>query len=130
VRTAAGTAPAGAVVVAAGPWTSELVDPTGAWRPVGPLWGVNLELRLAQPPRHSLEEGGIQDLPHADGGLDPLFSLVTRDGVSALGSTFLSEQPDPGAVAPARLVADAVLGRPAAIAPELAAERFAQPGAG
>ena len=28
-----------------------------------PLWGVNVELRLAQPPRHAIEEGGIQDLP-------------------------------------------------------------------
>jgi glycine/D-amino acid oxidase-like deaminating enzyme len=101
VRTAAGTEPAGAVVVAAGPWTSALVDPTGAWRPIGPLWGVNVELRLAEPPRHSLEEGGIQDLPHADSGLDPLFSLVTRGGVSALGSTFLPEPPDPTEVAPA-----------------------------
>ena len=53
VRTAAGTEPAGAVVVAAGPWTSALVDPTGAWRPIAPLWGVNVELRLgaAAPPR-------------------------------------------------------------------------------
>jgi glycine/D-amino acid oxidase-like deaminating enzyme len=100
-RTAAGTEPAGAVVVAAGPWTSALVDPTGGWRPIGPLWGVNVELQLAQPPRHSLEEGGIQDLPHADSGLDPLFSLVTRGGLSALGSTFLPEQPEPTEVAPA-----------------------------
>jgi glycine/D-amino acid oxidase-like deaminating enzyme len=186
VRTAAGIDRAGAVVVAAGPWTSALVDPTGAWRPIGPLWGVNVELRLAQPPRHSLEEAGIKDLPHADSGLDPLFSLVTRSGLSALGSTFLPEQPEPAEVAPAlvergerfvpalagthvvsvracarpmsadgrpllgplpgveglfvaaghgpwgislgpgsaRLVADAVLGRPAAIPSELATARF------
>jgi D-hydroxyproline dehydrogenase subunit beta len=193
VRTATGTEPAGAVVVAAGPWTSTVLNPQvgvrpliEGWRPISPLWGVNVELRLAQPPRHSLEEGGIQDLPHADAGLPPLFSLVTRDGVSALGSTFLPEQPDPAEVAPAlvergarfvpalggthvvsvracarpmsadgrpllgalpeveglfvaaghgpwgislgpgsaRLVADAVLGRPVAIAPELDAARF------
>jgi glycine/D-amino acid oxidase-like deaminating enzyme len=186
VRTAGGEAPAGAVVVAAGPWSSALVDPTGEWRPVAPLWGVNVELRLAQPPRHAVEEGGIEDLIRADGGLSPLFSLVTREGVSALGSTFLSEKPEPTEVAPAlvergtrfvpalagthvvsvracarpmsidgrpllgplaateglfvaaghgpwgvslgpgsaRLVADAVLGRESAIAPELAAARF------
>ena len=188
VRSASGEAPAGAVVVAAGPWTSAVVDPTGAWRPIAPLWGVNVELRLTQPPRHAVEEGGIQDLQHADGGLANLFSLVTRDGVSALGSTFLPEQPEPTEVAPellergarfvpelggthvvsvracarpmsadgrpllgplldglfvaaghgpwgislgpgsARLVADAVLGRPAEIPPELAAARF-QPAA-
>ena len=49
VRTPTGeTEPAGAVVVAAGPWSSALVDPTGAWRPVAPLWGVNVELRLSR----------------------------------------------------------------------------------
>ena len=192
VRTAAGTEPAGAVVVAAGPWTSALIAQPGVrslregWRPITALWGVNVELRLAQPPRHAIEEGGIEELQHADGGLGPMFSLVTRDGVSALGSTFLAEQPEPAAVAPAlvergarfvpalggtqvvsvracarpmsvdgrpllgpltgtaglfvaaghgpwgislgpgsaRLVADAVLGRPVAIAPEIAAARF------
>ena len=194
VRTATGTEPAGAVVVAAGPWTSALIGnartgvrlmPEGRL-PITALWGVNVELRLARPPRHAVEEGGIQDLQHADGELGPLFSLVTRDGVSALGSTFLSEQPEPADVAPAlvargtrfvpalggthvvsvracarpmsadgrpllgpvtgiaglfvaaghgpwgislgpgsaRLVADAVLGRPAAIARELATARF------
>jgi glycine oxidase len=193
VRTPAGTEAAGAVVVAAGPWTSPLINPQPGvrpqlegWRPISPRWGVNVELRLAQPPRHSLEEGGVEALPHADSGLDPLFSLITRNGVSALGSTFLPEQPEPAEVAPAlvargerfvpalggahvvsiracarpmsadgrpllgplpgveglfvaaghgpwgislgpgsaRLVADAVLGRPVAIAPELATARF------
>ena len=103
VRTTAGELPAGAVVVAAGPWTSALVDPTGAWRPIAPLWGVNVEVQLAQPPRHAVEEGGIQDLQHADDALDLLFSLVTREGRSALGSTFLAERPEPGEVAPALL---------------------------
>ena len=100
VRTSGGEEPAGAVVVAAGPWSSAVVDPTGAWRPVGPLWGVNVELRLSNPPRHSLEEGGIEALM-TEGTLGPLFSLVTRNGVSALGSTFLPEQPEPAEVAPA-----------------------------
>jgi D-hydroxyproline dehydrogenase subunit beta len=184
VRTARGEEPAGAVVVAAGPWSSALLDPTGAWRPVAPMWGVNVELRLTEPPRHSVEEGGVEALLSGADVLGPLFSLVTRDGLSALGSTFLAEQPDPAEVAPAlvergsrfvpalagthmvslracarpmsadgrpllgpladnlfvatghgpwgvslgpgsaRLVADAVLGRAPAIAPELAATRF------
>ena len=92
--------PSGAVVVAAGPWSSALVDPTGGWRPVAPLWGVNVELRLNVAPRHALEEGGIEDLMTEEGVLGPLFSLVTRQGVSALGSTFLPEQPEPSEVAP------------------------------
>ncbi len=187
VRTAGGEAPAGAVVVAAGPWTPALVDPAGRWRPIAPAWGVNVELRLAQPPRHALEEAGVEDLLGPGGAPGVLFSLVTREGASALGSTFFPERPEPGEVAPAvvergarfipalggtrvvsvracarpmsedgrpllgplpgaaeglfvaaghgpwgislgpgsaRLVADAVLGRPPAIAPELAGARF------
>ena len=92
--------PAGAVVVAAGPWTPELVDPTGAWRPITPLWGVNVEVRLAAPPRHALEESGIDQLIATRGEPPPLFSLVTAAGVSSLGSTFLADEPDPDALAP------------------------------
>jgi glycine/D-amino acid oxidase-like deaminating enzyme len=99
VRTSGGEEAAGAVVVAAGPWSSALVDPTGGWRPVAPLWGVNVEMRLSRPPRHALEESGIKDLM-TEGTIAPLFSLVTRGGVSALGSTFLTEQPEPAEVAP------------------------------
>jgi D-hydroxyproline dehydrogenase subunit beta len=101
VRTPGGEEPAGAVVVAAGPWSAPLVDPTGGWRPVAPSWGVTVELRLSRPPRHSLEEAGIEDLLTEAGAPGPLFSIVTRDGVSALGSTFLPEQPDPAELAPA-----------------------------
>ena len=179
-----GAAPARSVV-AAGPWSAALVDPSGAWRPVVPSWGVNVELRLSHPPRHSIEETGIESLKTSGGAAGPLFSIVTRGGVSALGSTFLPEQPDPAELAPAllergtrfipqlagthaasvracarpaspdgrpllgplatqglflatghgpwgvslgpgsaRLVADAVLGKPADIPPELAATRF------
>jgi glycine/D-amino acid oxidase-like deaminating enzyme len=184
VRTPQGDEPAGAVAVAAGPWSAALVDPSGAWRPVVPSWGVNVELRLSHPPRHSIEETGIESLMTPGGAGSALFSIVTRDGVSALGSTFLPEQPDPAELAPAllergtrfipqlagthaasvracarpasrdgrpllgplatqglflatghgpwgvslgpgsaRLVADAVLGKPASIPPELAAMR-------
>jgi glycine/D-amino acid oxidase-like deaminating enzyme len=185
VRTPQGEEPAGAVVVAAGAWSAALVDPTGAWRPVVPSWGVNVELRLSNPPRHSIEETGIESLKTSGGATGPLFSIVTREGVSALGSTFLPEQPDPAELAPvllergtrfipqlagthaasvracarpasadgrpllgplatqrlfvttghgpwgvslgpgsARLVADAVLGKPPNIPPQLAATRF------
>ena len=92
---------AGTVVVAAGPWTSTLVDPTGAWRPIAPLWGVNVELRLPAPPRHVLEEVGIEQLVAAPGPPPPLFTLVTADGASSLGSTFLPDEPDAAALAPA-----------------------------
>jgi glycine/D-amino acid oxidase-like deaminating enzyme len=92
--------PAGAVVVAAGPWTPALVDPTGAWRPITPLWGVNLEVRLAGPPRHALEEAGIDAVIAERRAPPPLFSLITAGGVSSLGSTFLPDEPDAEAFAP------------------------------
>jgi D-hydroxyproline dehydrogenase subunit beta len=176
--------PAGEVVVAAGPWTPELIAPDGSWRPIAPSWGVNVEVRLAEPPRHVLEQAGVEQIARPDGGVDSIFSIVTAAGVSAVGSTFLAEEPDAPAHAPrllergarylpalarldgfaaracprpqsrdgrpllgaveaglhvagghgpwgislgpgsARLVADALLGRAGAIAPELAASRF------
>jgi glycine/D-amino acid oxidase-like deaminating enzyme len=91
---------AGAVVVAAGPWTSAVVDPTRAWRPITPLWGVNLEVRLAEPPRHALEEAGVEALVARGGHAPPIFSLATAAGSSSLGSTFLPEEPDPRALEP------------------------------
>jgi D-hydroxyproline dehydrogenase subunit beta len=106
-----GTEAAGAVVVAAGPWSPALVDPSGRWRPILPFWGVVVELALAAAPRHVLEAAPEADgaAPEADGlapeadGLAPEagFSLVTAAGRSALGSTFLPDEPDPWAWEPA-----------------------------
>ena len=92
--------PAGEVVVAAGPWTAELVVPDGSWRPIAPSWGVNVEVRLAAPPRHVLEQAGVEAIVTSDGGVEEIFSVVTAGGVSAVGSTFLAEQPDAAAHAP------------------------------
>jgi glycine/D-amino acid oxidase-like deaminating enzyme len=94
---------AGAVVVAAGPWTPAVVDPSGAWRPIAPLWGVNVEVHLPHPPVHAVEEAGIEALVARGGDVPPIFSLVTAGPVSSLGSTFLHAEPDPAALAP-RLV--------------------------
>jgi D-hydroxyproline dehydrogenase subunit beta len=138
--------PAGAVVVAAGPWTPGLVDQSGAWRPIAPLWGVVADVQLEAPPRHALEEAGISDqagFAGARGTGDqllasrddppPLFSLVTTGGVSALGSTFLPERPDAEALVPllrergARFVpalADAPAGAVRACARPLSADRL------
>jgi glycine/D-amino acid oxidase-like deaminating enzyme len=87
--------PAGAVVVAAGPWSPE----AGAALPVSPLWGVVVELELAGPPGHVLEQAGIDALTSADVP-DVMFSAVTARGVSAVGSTFMPERPDPERLAP------------------------------
>lgn len=95
--------PAGTVVVAAGPWTPALVDPSGRWQPIAARWGVVAEVRLPSPPRHSLEEVGVEQLLDPLAEPAPIFSLVTAAGASSLGSTFLPERPDAAAVAP-RLV--------------------------
>jgi glycine/D-amino acid oxidase-like deaminating enzyme len=88
---------AGSVLVAAGPWTPEVIDPTGAWRPIVPVWGVVVEVQLVAPPRHVVEEVGVEAVAAGGGGPGGVFSAVTADEVTALGSTFLAEQPDPAA---------------------------------
>jgi D-hydroxyproline dehydrogenase subunit beta len=85
--------PADAVIVAAGPWTPEVIDPTRAWTPIVPVWGVVADVDIPDAPRHVLEEAGVEDVAgeEADGAL---FSLVARDGRVSVGSTFLSEPPN------------------------------------
>jgi glycine/D-amino acid oxidase-like deaminating enzyme len=94
------------VVVAAGPWTPELVDPSGAWRPIRSSWGVVVAVALADPPVHVLEEAEIEIEPGTDptetrAAVGESFSLVTAGGASSLGSTFLDAEPDPNALVPA-----------------------------
>ena len=91
--------PAGAVLVAAGPWTPEVIDPTRAWQPIVPVWGVVAEVEMAAPPRHVLEEAGVEAV--GAGGAASIFSLVAADGKVSVGSTFLAEQPDAPGWAPA-----------------------------
>ena len=102
------TTEAGAVLVAAGPWSPGLVDPSGAWRPIRSTWGVTLQLRLdGDAPRHILEEDEVDSLnrsaaataraavpPDPDADPPSLFSLASAGGISTLGSTFLPEEPD------------------------------------
>jgi glycine/D-amino acid oxidase-like deaminating enzyme len=93
--------PVGAVLIAAGPWTPAVVDPTAAWQPVLPIWGVVAQVDLADAPRHVLEEADIDIEPDDNGGefTDPgtddgiEFSLVTAGGATSLGSTFLAREP-------------------------------------
>jgi glycine/D-amino acid oxidase-like deaminating enzyme len=100
--------PAGAVILAAGPWTPALVDPSAAWQPIRPIWGVVAQVDLADAPRHVLEEADVDIEPDDDGkdmtvsrtdGTDSPdgdgieFSLVTAAGASSLGSTFLAREP-------------------------------------
>ena len=97
-----------AVLVAAGPWSSEVIDPTGRWAPIRHRWGVVVEAELAAGPTHVLEEAeigasigvGIAPTPRHRRPRSPTvdlvdFSLVPLAGVASVGSTFLAGQPDP-----------------------------------
>lgn len=118
------TIPAGAVLVAAGPTSPELLDPGGRWRPIRPIWGVVVEVGLADPPGHVLEEAEMDEalgeaaVAASSGAADdgdgdgPDFSLVTAAGRSSLGSTFLEREPDAATWVP-RLVARGRLFLPA-----------------
>lgn len=112
VRMAGQLRPAGHVVVAAGPWSPGLVDPSGAWQPIRRLWGAVAEVSLPTPPRHVLEELEIDqtiepggrartDDPADDNAVGISFSIVTADGRSTIGSTFTEREPDDGSLAPA-----------------------------
>jgi D-hydroxyproline dehydrogenase subunit beta len=104
--------PAGAVAVAAGPWTPAALAGAGgparaagasapgdARVPISPLWGVVVEVALDAPPTHVIEQAGVDELTGADVP-ESLFSMVTAAGVSAVGSTFLPERPDAEVLAP------------------------------
>lgn len=95
---------AGAVLVAAGPWTSALVEPTGAAAPrIVPSWGVTVEVALHRPLRRPVEEAAFAAPPGAPRPEGQLFSLVTAGAASVLGSTITARRPDPDEVAPALL---------------------------
>lgn len=91
------------VLVAGGPWSPALVDPSGAWTPIVSRWGVVVPVILEAPPSRVLEEAEISIEPGSDddGEAGHAFSLVTAEGSSSLGSTFLEDEPDASALVPA-----------------------------
>ena len=89
--------PAGAVLVTAGPWTPEVIDTTRRWQPIVPVWGVVADVEMDDPPRHVLEEVGVEDVSEAGAPPASIFSLVASEGQISVGSTFLPEAPDPAA---------------------------------
>jgi glycine/D-amino acid oxidase-like deaminating enzyme len=82
----------GSVVIAAGPWTPDLVPGWAGSDRIRSVWGVVVSVRLDEAPRHVIEELGI-DRPGRPP--DELFSLITAESTSSVGSTFLTERPDP-----------------------------------
>jgi D-amino-acid dehydrogenase len=107
VRTSSGeVVEAEAIVLAAGPWTPQLIDPAGSWRPIRPTWGVTVAIELEKRPRAVLEEVGTETLGADE--VPTLFSLVTAEGASVVGSTFLDQEPDAAGLAPQLLERAAV----------------------
>ena len=109
------TQTAASVLVAAGPWTPEIVDRSRSWQPIRAIWGVVAAIELVDAPGHVLEAAEIEIEPGSgdgtaagepaepaapsEAGVD--FSLVTARGSSSLGSTFLPFEPEPAAWLPA-----------------------------
>ncbi|HET6510253.1 MAG TPA: FAD-binding oxidoreductase [Baekduia sp.] len=83
------------VLVAAGPWSSTLIDPGGAWTPVGALWGVTVQVALPPGRRvaHRVEEW---DGPFASG---VQFEATPLDDVVVLGASRSTATPDEDALA-------------------------------
>lgn len=103
--------PADVVLVAAGPWSPFLLDPTGRWHPITATWGATAQLAMPDPPRHVVEEARVDgvNVPVAAGDDDrlppperipSLFTVAAAEGVATIGSTFLAVEPDPRAMAP------------------------------
>jgi glycine/D-amino acid oxidase-like deaminating enzyme len=103
---------AGAVLVAAGPWSPLLVDPSGDWQPITRTWGVTVQLDLGDAaPHHVIEQDEVDAVNRplvaaaraADGTheADPpsLFTVASAGGISTLGSTFLPAEPDRARIA-------------------------------
>jgi glycine/D-amino acid oxidase-like deaminating enzyme len=99
------------VLVAAGPWSPYLLDPSGRWQPIVATWGATAQLELPSPPRHVIEELRVesvnQPVKGAGSGRRPaaqdtpsIFTLAAAGSVVTIGSTFLPFEPDPRAMAP------------------------------
>ena len=84
------------VLVAAGPWTPDLVPGWAAVRAIRAVWGVVASTTIPASPRHILEELGIG---HGSEMSGRLFSLVTVGGKASVGSTFIEAVPDEQALA-------------------------------
>ena len=88
------------VLVAGGPFTPEILGADPEWPPITRTWGVTVQIALAKAPRHILEEGVVHTVNVPTGRTGSVFSLMSVGGVSTVGSTFLTDAPDPETMAP------------------------------
>jgi glycine/D-amino acid oxidase-like deaminating enzyme len=105
IREGARSLAADVVLVAAGPWSPYLLDPSGAWQPIVATWGATAVLEMADPPHHVVEEARVesvnQPLDSVPGHRAPdpeaipsLFTIASAGGVAVIGSTFIPFEPD------------------------------------
>jgi glycine/D-amino acid oxidase-like deaminating enzyme len=86
------------VLVCAGAASADVLAPAGIALPVSASWGVVAEVRMERPPATPMTDAAIPEIQA--GGRAPervAFSLIAGLGGTALGSTFLSAEPDPAA---------------------------------
>ncbi|HET7521556.1 MAG TPA: FAD-dependent oxidoreductase [Candidatus Limnocylindria bacterium] len=98
------TLEAGAVLVAVGPWSSDLLAGSAA-AAIRPTYGVTLQVSVPDAPRSVLEEGAVHTVNRPVGDDEPndglvTFSMVSVGGTSTVGSTFLARAADPTTLAP------------------------------
>jgi len=119
VRVDGNSIPCGSVIAAAGPWTPDLLAPTGFRAPIRPLWGVVVEVEPTVEVRHIVEEvdegaGAVTRAiaaghgetepeptpgspPETPSSEDAHCSIVPTPGVISTGATTLAFEPDPAA---------------------------------
>ena len=85
--------PADAVLVCGGAGTSEVVDPSGGWSPIRPLWGVRMDVELLEPLRHVLLDGSVATIQSSAAHCDYAFVLIGTGKRASLGATFLTQEP-------------------------------------
>jgi D-amino-acid dehydrogenase len=91
---------ADAVLVAAGPWSSAVIDPTGAWRPIRERWASSSS-SSCRPDRATSWKRRRSARPSARRRTRPIPTWPTSASSPGRhrvgGSTFLAREPDPAA---------------------------------
>lgn len=128
VKTASGDIPVDRVLVAAGPWTPELIDPGGRRRAVEFEWGVTVHIEFTGRIRHRVEELPVSDGPDAaPDGISERWEVTPTSELTVLGATHTHEQPDEQAGAQDILRRTARFAPAAARAPVTAVRSCARP---
>jgi glycine/D-amino acid oxidase-like deaminating enzyme len=98
VSTTSGGVAVDRVLVCAGPWTPELIDPSSRPRPVEFDWGVTVHIEFTGRLRHRIEELPVSHGPDAPpDGISERWEVTPTAELTVLGATHTHEQPDENA---------------------------------